>query len=87
MKLKDRPLEYWPGKRFSYWCRADRNDKRKIHYVLRIHVAAGIEVQTFTSEDTVDFLTMHRIRCSTIRQLNLIDDEWHVTLDWKKFLR
>lgn len=80
MKLKDRPLDYWPGKRFTYWCRADRNDERKIHYTLHASTFAGETVHTFTSQEPVDPIIMHRVRNSTILKLELIDNEWYVSL-------
>lgn len=81
MKLKDRPLEYWPGKRFTYWCRADRNDERKIHYTLNVHSIAGTEVHNFTTDDSVDLVMLERIRRSIIKEICLQDNEWYVVLD------
>lgn len=81
MKLKDRPLEWWRGKRFTYWCRADRNDERKIHYTLYYYTVTGPKVEGFTSEDSISPLTMGLIRGSVIKDLKLIDNEWHVELE------
>lgn len=81
MKLKDRPLEWWKGKRFSYWCRADRNDERKINYTL-IHrsIGQGEQKSQFTSEDSVDGSVMWMIRNSWIKDLKLVNNEWFVTI-------
>ena len=81
MKLKDRPLDYWPGKRFTYWCRADRNDERKIHYTLNVYSIAGTEVHHFTTDDSVNLDMLERIRRSIIKEIRLQDDEWYVILD------
>ena len=82
MKLKDRPLEWWKGRSFRYWCRADRSDTRKINYTLNHRsIGQGLRVYTFTSEDKVDLALMWDIEHSVINEIKLIDDEWFVTLD------
>lgn len=81
MKLKDRPLDWWIGKRFTYWCRADLSDERKIHYTIRSHSFAGPRIEHATSDDPVNPFTMNRIRKGRIASLRLIDNEWHVLLD------
>ena len=81
MKLKDRPLEWWSGKRFIYWCRADRNDQRKIHYILHYYTITGPKEEVFTSEDSINPLTMSMIRGSVIKDLKLVDNEWYVELE------
>lgn len=81
MKLKDRPLEWWRGKRYTYWCRADINDQRKIHYTLNWYSPTGPKVERFTSEEGVHPSVMALIRQSVIKDLKLIDNEWHVELD------
>lgn len=83
MKLKDRPLEWWKGRSYRYWCRADSKDTRKINYVLNLLSAGnGTEVMYFSSDDLVDRTTMNRIRNSTIRDIQYMDNEWYVALDY-----
>lgn len=81
MKLKDRPLDWWIGKRFTYWCRADREDNRKIHYTIRWYEITGPRIEYATSDEPVSPLLMSLIRQSRITSLRLIDNEWHVSLD------
>ena len=82
MKLKDRPLEWWKGRSFRYWCRADRNDERKINYTLNHRsIGQGLKVYTFTSDDTIDAPLFWDVQNSTIYKIELINDEWHVELD------
>ena len=83
MKLKDRPLEWWKGRSFRYWCSADSNDERKINYTLnRRTIGQGLIVEHYSSDEYVDPLTMYRVQKSTINDLKLIDNEWHVVLDY-----
>lgn len=83
MKLKDKPLEWWKGLKYTYWCGADINDTRKINYTLnRYTIGSWLIVERYTSEEKVDPLVMHRIRNSRINDLKLIDNEWHVVLDY-----
>jgi hypothetical protein len=82
MKLKDRPDEWWKGKKFSYWCRADRNDTRKIHYTVNHRsIGQGLRVFSFTSDDEVDPEMMYWLRTGIIKDLNLIDTDWYVIID------
>ena len=81
MKLKERPLEWWKGKKFTYWCRADVNDERKINYTMNHRsIGQGLQVFRFTSEEEVDWLMMQRIRESVIEEIKLENDEWHVVI-------
>ena len=82
MKLKDRPLEWWKGRSFRYWCRADRNDTRKINYTLNHRsIGQGLKTYTFTSEDIVDFSLFYDVQNSVINEIKLVNDEWFVILD------
>lgn len=82
MKLKDRPLEWWKGKKFTYWCRADRNDERKINYTMNHRsIGQGLKVYTFTSEDSIDPVLFWNVQHSTISEIKLINDEWYVVID------
>lgn len=82
MKLKDRPLEWWKGRSFAYWCRADRNDTRKIHYTLNHRsIGQGLRVYTFTSDDKIDFSLFWDVQHSTIYKIELNNNEWYVELD------
>lgn len=82
MKLKDRPLEWWKGRSYRYWCRADRNDTRKINYTLNHRsIGQGLKTYTFTSEDIVDFSLFYDVQNSVINEIKLVNDEWFVVLD------
>ena len=82
MKLKERPLEWWKGRSFRYWCRADRNDTRKINYTLNHRsIGQGLKTYTFTSEDIVDFSLFYDVQNSVINEIKLVNDEWFVILD------
>ena len=76
MKLKDMPLESWKGKKFTSWCRADKNDERKIVYTFRI----ADKTHHFTSDDRVSFPMMEDIRSARIESIELKDNVWHVSL-------
>lgn len=81
MKLKERPLEWWKGRKFSYWCRADINDERKINYtILHRSIGQGLQKHHFTSDDLVGGLEMHWCHTGIIKELKLINNEWFVTL-------
>jgi len=83
MKLKDRPLEWWKGRSYLYWCRADSNDERKINYTLNWYsIGQGLTIEHYTSDKPVDLLTIYRIRNSKINEIRLVDDEWYVVLDY-----
>ena len=82
MKLKDRPLGWWKGKKFSYWCRADRNDTRKIIYTVNHRsIGKGLRVFRFTSDDEVGVDEMYWLRTGYINEIKLVDDKWFVTID------
>ena len=82
MKLKDRPLEWWNGKRFSYWCRADQNDDRKINYTLNHRsIGQGLRVFKFTSEDTISLERVYDLRNGYIEKLELKGNEWFVVIN------
>lgn len=82
MKLKDRPLEWWKGKKFTYWCRADRNDTRKINYTVKHRsIGQGLREYRFTSDITVDSELMYWLRTGYIESLELRNDEWFVTIN------
>lgn len=81
MKLKDRPLAWWEGKSFRYWCRADSKDERKIVYTLQQHLFGAVSTDHFTSEDDVNPIMLWRLRNSRIEKLQLIDNVWHVILN------
>ena len=83
MKLKDKPLEWWNRRSFLYWCKADSKDERPIYYTLNWYsIGQGHQVFHFDSLHEVDGITMYRIRNSKIHELKLINDEWHVELDY-----
>ena len=82
MKLKERPLDWWKGKKYTMWCRADVNDTRKINYTLNHRsIGQGLRVFTFTSEDIVDWERMYDLRHGRIEEIRLEGDEWFVTIN------
>lgn len=82
MKLKERPLEWWKGRKYTYWCRADVNDTRKINYTVNHRsIGKGLRVFQFTSEDLVDWEKVYWLRTGRINQITLRDNEWFVVID------
>lgn len=82
MKLKDRPLDWWKGRSFRYWCRADINDTRKINYTINHRsIGQGLRVYRFTSDDLVDIEKMYWCRTGIINDLKLENNEWFVVID------
>lgn len=86
MKLKDRPLDWWIRRSFTYWCRADSNDTTKINYTLNwFSIGQGWEYLNFTSDDEVDGYIMYVLHNSFIHEIQHKDGEWFVTLDYPFF--
>lgn len=82
MKLKERPLAWWKGKKFTYWCRADQNDTRKINYTVNHRsIGKGRRVFRFTSDDTATWEQMYWLRTGYIEDIDLRNDEWFVTIN------
>lgn len=82
MKLKERPLAWWNGKKFTYWCRADQNDTRKINYTVNHRsIGKGLRVFRFTSDDTATWEQMYWLRTGYIEDIDLRNDEWFVTIN------
>ena len=82
MKLKDRPLDWWKGRSFAYWCRADRNDTRKINYTVNHRsIGQGLRVFKFTSDDLVGVDKMYWLRTGIINDIKLVNNEWFVAID------
>lgn len=87
MKLKERPLEWWKGRKYTYWCRADSNDERRILYTLnKYSIGQGHEVFHYDSNVPVDGYVMYCIRNSFIHEIKLINDEWHIELDYPFYM-
>ena len=83
MKLKDKPLEWWKGRLYRFWCRADSKDERKINYTFNwFSIGQGWQIRHYTSEELVDGYTMYQIRNSFIHDIELRNDEWFVNLDY-----
>lgn len=79
------PSRFWIGKDFMDWCIADENchDDRKINYTLVTHLWSGeTRREKFTSDDTVDYYTMLKIRESSIMDMKLVDNEWHFIIEY-----
>ena len=82
MKLKERPLEWWKGKKFTYWCRADANDTRKINYTVNHRsIGKGLQVFNFTSEERVGWEEMYWLRTGIINKIDFKNNEWFVVVD------
>lgn len=82
MKLKERPLEWWKGRSFKYWCGADRNDDRKINYTINHRsIGKGLQVFHFTSDDVVGWEQFHWLKTGRINELRLVNNEWFVVID------
>ena len=83
MKLKDRPLDWWAGRKFSYWCRAEKDDERKINYTFNhFSICQGHEVYRFTSDDEADGYRMYQLRNSFVHEIKLVGNEWFIELDY-----
>ena len=63
--------------RFVTWCKKDVNDERKIHYTLRTY---DDNVLKFTSEEEQPRSMLNRVRNSWIDKIELVNNEWFVTL-------
>lgn len=59
--------------RFGTWCRKDPNDETKIVY--EFTTAEG-ETLYFTSEDSVSFSMLTRIRCAWIEKIEYVSNEF-----------
>ena len=71
--------ERWYGRSFLTWCESDPEDDRKICYTLED--GTGKEpTRNFSSEDEIDGRIMLLIRSSTIEELELVNNEYHVHL-------
>lgn len=82
MKLKERPLAWWKGKKYTYWCRADKNDTRKINYTVNHRsIGKGLRVFRFTTDDTVTWEQMYWLHTGYIENIDLRNDEWFVTIN------
>ena len=86
MKLKERPLAWWKGRKYTYWCSADRNDETKINYTINwFSIGGGWAVIRCTSEDEILPITMYKVRNSFIHEIEKKNGEWFVTLDYPFF--
>lgn len=70
----------YKGMNFKKWCALDETDERKINYTL-LGVWNNTEhEERFTSEDEVTPLMLFRVQNSIIEKIELLNNEWHVTL-------
>ena len=82
MKLKDRPLEWWRGKKYTYWCKADRNDERKINYTVHHRsIGKGLREFKFASTDKVNWEMLWFLKEGRINSIKLKNNEWFVVID------
>jgi hypothetical protein len=70
----------YKGWKFKRWCNLDPDDDRKINYTLKGIWEGKKQEAHFTSEDDVDGLMFYRIENSTIEHIELVNNEWFVTL-------
>jgi len=63
--------------RFQTWAKKDPEDTRKIFYVL---TDKDGNMEAFTSEDTVSWSTLERIRNAWVRSIKLGDNTWYADL-------
>ena len=82
MKLKDKPLDWWKGRKFTYWCKSDINDDRKINYTINHRsIGQGLRVFNFTSDDLVGVDKMYWLHTGIINEIKLVNNEWFVVID------
>ena len=75
-------LKKWIGKKFLDFCKSDPEDEREIHYEMMTgDVGEKLE---FTSQEIVSIKVMDQIRKSIIRDVELTDNWWHVSLEYKE---
>ena len=75
-------LKKWIGKKFLDFCKSDPEDEREIHYEMMTgDVGEKLE---FTSQEIVSIKVMDQIRKSIIRDIELTDNWWHVSLEYKE---
>ena len=63
--------------RFVTWCKKDVDDERKINYTLKAHDG---KILKFTSEEEQPHSMLNRVRNSWIDKIELVNNEWFVTL-------
>ena len=75
-------MQEYIGMNFHDWCKLEPDDKRKINYTLKDK--HGTEIK-FDSTVVVKRIIITRLLESSIEDINLIDNEWHVVLlsPWK----
>lgn len=88
MKLKDRPLEWWKGRKFAQWYGADKTDARAINITVHHRsIGQGLRVFHFKAEDVLygiefdDPMFMYWVETGRINEITLKDNEWFVTID------
>lgn len=65
-------MSQFVGMNFREWCAIDEDDERKIYY----ETSFG----NFTNEDWISNTKMEKVRKAIIQKIDLINNEWHVTL-------
>ena len=70
----------YKGMNFREWCALDPDDDRKISYHLKGFWDRKEQEAHFSSDDTIDYMMLLRIRSSIIEKVELIDDVWYATL-------
>ncbi len=85
MKLKDRPLQWWIGRSFAYWCRADINDTAKINYTLNwfsLSCESPWKMTRFSTDNRVNGQFLYQLQNGYIHDLKKVNGEWVVTVDY-----
>lgn len=74
-------MKKYEGMNFKKWCALDPDDERKINYTLKGHWGFAEHEEHFTSEDTVEPITLTRVQNSIIEKVELVNNEWFVVLN------
>lgn len=74
--------------RFGTWCKKDVEDETPINYVFKAkewewnggRMVRETQVMHFTSEDTVTYAILSRIRNAWVESIERVDGRWNVVL-------
>ena len=63
--------------RFQTWAKKDPEDTRRIFYLL---TDKDGKIEVFTSEDTVSYSMLERVRNAWVRSIKLVGETWYADL-------